>query len=71
MINEFTMLRIDKGLSKKALAHEIGVSEASVYNWEYGYRVPRPDKMFKLAKLFEIEPRELFSIFEKNKSLSK
>lgn len=40
-----------KGLSQKELAQRIGVSEASVSNWQKGIKIPRADKVDKLCEI--------------------
>jgi len=49
---ELQRLRISAGMSQKALADLLGVNVASVCRWETGSRIPKRDKLEKLAVLF-------------------
>ncbi|GEM_PF-4339247 len=49
---ELQQLRINAGMSQKALAELLGVNVASICRWESGSRIPKRDKLEKLATLF-------------------
>jgi transcriptional regulator with XRE-family HTH domain len=52
-------LRKESGLTQTQLADYIGVSQATVGNWETGVReVPRGDNLIKLAEAFGLKPEE-------------
>lgn len=55
-------LRIQKGLSQKALATALGVSQASVNYWEKGQRIPSMDMIAKISRYFGISADELIEI---------
>lgn len=50
--DELQQLRISAGISQKALADLLGVNVASICRWENGSRIPKRDKLEKLATLF-------------------
>ena len=50
--DELQQLRIRAGLSQKTLAELLGVNVASISRWENGSRIPKRDKLEKLATLF-------------------
>jgi len=52
----FHKLRIQKNLTKKALAEKIGFTEEYVYRVEKGEKLPSFDYAVRCAKLFEINP---------------
>jgi transcriptional regulator with XRE-family HTH domain len=43
-------LRLERGLSKTALAKKLDVSTTCVWNWEEGNTYPRPGALMKVAK---------------------
>lgn len=52
-------LRKDKGISRKKLAEDIGVSVASIGYYENGDRVPDIEVLVKLAEYFDVSCDEL------------
>jgi transcriptional regulator with XRE-family HTH domain len=52
-------LRLEKGLSQRALAKRSGVAPATVYELENGRRKPNPSTLRKLAEALEVEVKEL------------
>ncbi len=51
-----TQARRLAGLTKKAIARELGVSAVAVGQWEAGTHPPRPDHVGRLAELLEVPP---------------
>ena len=49
-------LRMSKGIQQKELAIEIGVSNATVSDWEHGRKNPSGERLRKLADYFGVEP---------------
>lgn len=49
------------GASRKELAAFCGVSENTVSAWVRGLKIPRPEKMSKLAEFFNIKATDLIS----------
>ncbi len=47
-------LRLEKGLSIKQLAKEIGVSDVAIGRWEKDLRVANIYELIKLAKFFDV-----------------
>lgn len=48
-------LRIKKGIQAKQLALEIGVSNATVSDWEHGRKNPTGDRLKRLADYFGVD----------------
>ena len=48
-------LRIKKGIQAKQLAIEIGVSPATVSDWEHGRKNPTGARLKKLAEFFKVD----------------
>lgn len=48
------------GMTQPQLAQELGVSLKAVQYWEWCERMPRPDKMVKIAELFDSNVQVLF-----------
>ena len=48
-------LRIKKGIQAKQLAMEIGVSNATVSDWEHGRKNPTGERLKKLAEYFAVD----------------
>jgi len=64
MPNNIARLRKKKGLSQYALAHKIGVSQTTIYVWEYGYRQPAPEDVERLAEVLKVSPDEILCLEE-------
>lgn len=55
-MNIVRQLRLAKGIQQKELAIEIGVSSATVSDWEHGRKNPSGERLRKLAEFFDVEP---------------
>lgn len=55
-------LRLKKGIQAKELAIEIGVSSATVSDWEHQRKNPSGDRLRKLADYFEVDPDVILGI---------
>ena len=55
-MNIVRQLRLAKGIQQKELAIEIGVSPATVSDWEHGRKNPSGERLRKLAEFFDVEP---------------
>ena len=55
-MNIVRQLRLQKGIQQKELALEIGVSNATVSDWEHGRKNPSGERLRKLADFFGVEP---------------
>ncbi|MDE6355674.1 MAG: helix-turn-helix domain-containing protein [Clostridia bacterium] len=55
-------LRVDKGLTQKQLAAEIGCVQSAVNNWENGNRVPNAMAIITLAKYFKVSADYLLGL---------
>ena len=49
----FKAWRAERGLSRKALAKELGVSPGSIYQWESGKSQPRPSTLAKMREVIK------------------
>ena len=52
-------LRLSKGHTQRALADAVGVSMRTIISWEQDERVPRGDKIARLAKALGVSADEL------------
>lgn len=59
--SKLTELREGAGLSRPALAAEMGRSENSIWNWENGTTGPRLDQLGHLAEVLGCSISDLFS----------
>jgi transcriptional regulator with XRE-family HTH domain len=48
------LLREEKGLSKSALARELGITHSAIIFWENGTKVPSIFTFIELAKFFDV-----------------
>ena len=55
-MNIVRQLRLAKGIQQKELAIEIGVTSATVSDWEHGRKNPSGERLRKLAEFFDVEP---------------
>lgn len=55
-------LRIKKGISQDALAKLLGTTQAAVAMWETGARMPRADKLPRLAEVLGCTVSDLSSV---------
>ncbi len=52
--NQFKMLRIKAHLSQRDVAKKLNVGKSAVSMWETGVRIPRSNKLKKIAGLFGV-----------------
>lgn len=50
------------GKTRREVAGCLGVTEATVLNWERGKSYPRIDAYFKLAELYQFDPNEFLKV---------
>ena len=55
-------LRTEKGLSAKALGKEIGVSDASIIDWENNKHEIKVESLIRLARFFDISADYLLGL---------
>ena len=58
-MNNVRELRKKKGIQQKELALEIGVSNATVSDWEHGRKNPSGDRLRRLAEFFGVDPADV------------
>ena len=51
--------RLRKGFTQEELAHEMGVTQAAVSQWESGVTIPRTCDLLKLSEVLGISVSEL------------
>ena len=66
-MNNVRELRKMKGIQQKELAIEIGVSNATVSDWEHGRKNPSGERLERLAEYFGVEKSEILGESETNK----
>ena len=54
-MNNIRALRLNKGIQAKELALEIGVTSATVSDWEHGRKKPSGERLAKLAEYFDVD----------------
>lgn len=54
-----TAARLAAGLTQVQLAEAIGCNDRCLYRWEHGKAQPRPETLFKLAKILNCDPEKL------------
>ena len=52
--------RVDKGLTIKQLAKELGVHYRSVVGWESGQHVPKPSQIDDIKAFLGYDPSEIY-----------
>ncbi|MGN1423542.1 MAG: helix-turn-helix domain-containing protein [Oscillospiraceae bacterium] len=62
-------LRQEAGLTQQQLADKIWMTKASICYYEQGDRIPSPDVLVKLAKVFHVSTDHLLGIEEKTRYL--
>jgi transcriptional regulator with XRE-family HTH domain len=55
-----TALREERGLSMEQFAKRLGISRQALWYWETGQRVPRSYRLSEMAKVLDVDERELF-----------
>jgi transcriptional regulator with XRE-family HTH domain len=55
------LIRKTKKLSQKEISHELGVSDTTYQNYEYGKRIPPGDFLFNLANQYNVNPSLLLT----------
>ena len=55
-------LRIEKGLTQKALAQELSISIPTLSHWECGYQEPSFKDLIMLCKYFEVSADYLLGL---------
>ncbi len=63
-VEKFKRLREDQVLSQRELARMAGVTHATVWRLENGYKEARPQTIRKLAEALGVEPKELVKVDE-------
>ena len=57
-------LRLEKGLSQKQLAEEIGVKQPTIARWERGEQVANIDCAIALAQFFDVSTDYLLGLID-------
>ena len=65
------MFREVEGLTQEQVARAIGTSVTNISHWENGLKVPRPEWLTALAKLYGVEVGNLFGVITKEQKKSK
>lgn len=58
--------RLNAGLSVRDVMAAVGVSDASVYQWETGVTIPRPKMLIRLSKLYGVTVDDLLDSTKAN-----
>ena len=54
-MNNVRYLRLKRGMQQKELAIEVGVSNATVSDWEHGRKNPSGERLRKLSQIFGVD----------------
>ncbi len=57
-------LRIDKSLSQRDLAKQVGVSQPAIARWEAGLQIPNIEVAIMFAKFFNVSTDYLLGLEE-------
>lgn len=55
------LLRVNKGFNQDELGEKIGVSQTTISAWEQGKAKPSSKNIYKLAKIYAVEPTVIFN----------
>lgn len=61
-------LRVNAQLSQSELGKKLGVSQTSISSWEQGDSIPKSENIYKLAKLYSVNPTVIFDALFKQKT---
>lgn len=59
MYETFKRLLDEKGVTTYQVAKDTGISQATLSDWKLGKSKPKADKLYKIAKYFDV-PLEIF-----------
>lgn len=62
------LLRVNKGFNQDELGEKIGVSQTTISAWEQGKAKPSAKNIYKLAKIYAVEPTVIFNTIFKQKN---
>ena len=62
------LLRVIKGFNLDELGEKIGVSQTTISAWEQGKAKPSAKNIYKLAKIYAVEPTVIFNTIFKQKT---
>lgn len=62
------LLRVNKGFNQDELGKKIGVSQTTISAWEQGKAKPSAKNIYKLAKIYAVDPTVIFNTIFKQKT---
>ena len=62
------LLRVNKGFNQDELGEKIGVSQTTISAWEQGKAKPSAKNIYKLSKIYAVEPTVIFNTIFKQKT---
>ncbi|MYZ65162.1 helix-turn-helix transcriptional regulator [Lactobacillus salivarius] len=62
------LLRVNKGFNQDELGEKIGVSQTTISAWEQGKAKPSAKNIYKLAKIYAVDPTVIFNTIFKQKT---
>ena len=65
--NQLYRLRIKNGYSQEDIAQQLNISDGAVSKWENGESKPTTDKIIKLAKIYQVDVKDLVELASKKK----
>lgn len=60
-VSRLRLERVSRGWPIRSLAEKLGVTAATIANWETGKTLPMIDQAIELSRIYNVPVRELFS----------
>lgn len=58
----YAKMRDERGYSDYRVSKETGIGAATLSDWKSGISIPKVDKLFQIASLFQIRIEDLFEV---------
>ena len=55
IMSKLKLVRINRGISQEKLAEEIGVTRASIINWESGKKIPNIENVIAICRALKVK----------------
>lgn len=68
MYEKYAKLRDDRGLTDYRVSVETGIATATLSEWKKGTYTPKVDKLYLIAKLFNVQIEDLIDTAKKEVS---
>lgn len=68
-VSRLRLERVSRGWPIRTLAERLGVTAATISNWETGKTLPMIDQAIELSRIFNVPVRDLFSELFNNRRI--